>query len=129
MPATSTSLPAMNSMPFATNGQNDSKPPMGQSLQGGQDQNNANWGMHNGRGGQMMYNSNTASPAQGGHHAENDWNQYLPQTGNENFMGQIYGYEQAHPEIKNENHESGANGYYMPSTSLGADGIAPRATK
>jgi len=129
MPATTASLPAMSSMPYA-NGQGDSKPSMGQSMQGGQDQaNNANWGMHNGRGNQMMYNSNTASPAQGGHHVENDWNQFLPPAGNDNYMGQMYGYEQAHPEVKNESHEGGSNGYYMPSTSLGADGIAPRAAK
>ena len=122
MPTTTTSLPAMSSMPYV-NGQNDSKPPMGQQLQGGQDQNNGpGWGMHNGRNSQLMYSSNTASPAQGGHHVENDWNQFLPPTGNENYMGQMYGYEQAHPEVKNESHESGSNGYYMPSTSLGADG-------
>jgi len=122
MPATTASLPAMASMPYA-NGQSDSKPPMAQQMQGGPDQNNGSqWGMHNGRNGQLMYSSNTASPAQGGHHVENDWNQFLPPAGNENYMGQMYGYEQAHPEVKNESHESGSNGYYMPSTSLGADG-------
>jgi hypothetical protein len=122
MPATTASLPAMSSMPYA-NGQTDSKPPMGQPMQAGQDQNNgAGWGMHNGRNSQLMYTSSTASPAQAGHHVENDWNQFLPPTGNENYMGQMYGYEQAHPEVKNESHESGSNGYYMPSTSLGADG-------
>lgn len=119
MPATTTSLPAMSSMPYA-NGQNDSKPHIGQQGPGGLDQSNgANWAMHNGRNNQMMYNSNTASPAQGGHHVENDWNFQL-QAGNDNsYLG--YGYE-THPEVKNETHESGSNGYYVPSTSLGADG-------
>ena len=117
MPTTSTSLPAMNSMPFA-NGSNENKPPMGQQEHGG----NANWPLHNGR--QMMYApSNTASPAQGEHHVENDWNQFLPPTGNENYMGQMYGYGHPHGDVKNESHESGQNGYYMPSTSLGADGM------
>lgn len=112
-------------MPFA-NGANDNKPPMGQPMQGGQGQSGgANWDMHNGRG-QLMYNSNTASPAQGGHHVESDWNNFLPQGGDGNYMGQMYGYEQAHPDVKGESHEGGSNGYYMPSTSLGADGtLAP----
>ena len=104
-------------MPFA-NGSGDSKPQM----QGNQDSNGANWGMHNSRANQMIYNSNNASPAQGGHHVENEWSQFLPPTGNENYMGQMYGYEQAHSEVKNESHEGASNGYYMPSTSLGADG-------
>lgn len=118
MPTTTASLPAMNAMPYA-NGQNESKPHIPHQGQSGLDQSsNANWAMHNGRGNQMMYNSNTASPAQGGHH--DDWNHFLPQTGNDNpYLG--YGYE-AHAEVKNETHESGANGYYVPSTSLGADG-------
>jgi len=127
MPATTASLPAMASMPFA-NGQNDMKPAPGQQMQGSQaqagiDQNsNTNWGLHNARNNQLMYNSNNASPAQGGHHVENDWNSFLPPTSDNNYMGQMYGYEQAHPEVKNEAHEGGSNGYYMPSTSLGADG-------
>lgn len=123
MPATTASLPAMNSMPFA-NGQSDIKPSAGQQLQGNQQQgsmdqgSNANWGLHNARNNQMMYNSNNASPAQGGHHVENDWNSFLPQTNENNYMGQMYGYEQAHPEVKNESHEPASNGYYMPSSGL-----------
>lgn len=107
----------MASMPFA-NGANDTKPQLGQQEQN----NNTNWGMHNGRGNQLMYNSSTASPAQGSHHVESDWNQFLPPSGDGNYMNQIYGYGEAHNEVKNESHEGGSNGYYMPSTSLGADG-------
>lgn len=117
MPTTTTSLPAMASMPFA-NGANENKPQLGQPEQ----PNSSNWGMHNGRGNQLMYNSSTASPAQGNHHVENDWNQFLPPSGDGNYMNQIYGYGEAHNEVKNESHEGGSNGYYMPSTSLGADG-------
>ncbi|KAK5075488.1 hypothetical protein LTR64_001695 [Lithohypha guttulata] len=123
MPATTASLPAMASMPFA-NGSGDSKPQIGQ-----QEQNGANWGMHNGRGGQLMYSSSTASPAQAGHHVENDWNQFLPPAGEANYMNQMYGYGEAHPEVKGEPHEAGSNGYYMPSGALGADGIASRSAK
>lgn len=124
MPTTATSLPAMASMPFA-NGSGDSKPQM----QNNQDSNGANWGMHNSRTNQMIYNSNNASPAQAGHHVENEWSQFLPPSGNEYNIGQMYGYEQAHSEVKNESHEGASNGYYMPSTSLGADGLASRSSK
>lgn len=120
MPATTASLPAMSSMSYA-NGSADSKPAMGQNMPNGQE-NNANWAMHNGRGNQMMYSSNNASPAQGGHGVENDWNPYLPSAGNENYLGHMYGYEQAHPDVKSEAHEAGSNGYYMPTASLGNEG-------
>ena len=110
----------MASMPY-TNGASDSKPPM----PNGQEPNsNANWAMHNGRNAQIMYGSNTASPAQGGHQVGggDEWNQFLPQAGNENYMGHMYGYEQAHPEVKAEGHDGPSNGYYMPGQTLGPDG-------
>jgi hypothetical protein len=67
----------------------------------------------------------------GPHHIGDDWNMF-PSGGNEGYMNPMFGgYEQSQNDVKKdfESHEGGSNGYYIPSTSLGADGIAPRPTK
>jgi hypothetical protein len=56
---------------------------------------------------------------------ENDWNHMFPSGGNEGYMNPMFGgYEQSQNDVKKdfESHEGGSNGYYIPSTSLGADG-------
>jgi hypothetical protein len=104
------------------------------------DPNANNWGsMHGQRNNGMMYQSNSSQDhfgmqqnagddkrnvMPGNHHIGGDeWNHMLG--ANEGYMNPMSfsGYDQAHHDVKKdyESHESGANGYYMPSTSLGAD--------
>lgn len=108
---------------------------------------NDQWAMHDARNQPMMYHQGS-NPS--GHfsmqnqqgddkrvampnaHMGDDWNHMFPGGANEQFMNPVYsGYGQSQQDVKNENHEAGQNGYYMPPTSLGPnpDGIAPRATK
>ena len=101
------------------------------------------WSMHNARNNQMMYHSTSASPVQFGmpqgggddkrnvmpnpHHMGDEWNQPYLAGPNESYMNPIFaGYDQPQTEVKKEYgaHESQPNGYYIPSTSLGADGTS-----
>jgi hypothetical protein len=134
------------------NGQNDmqrqAQPMQPGSGPGGMDPNANNWGsMQHPRSNQMMYHSNSApdhfgmqpgggddkrNVMPGPHHMGDDWNHMFPSGGNEQYMNPMFGgYEQPQNDVKKEfeSHEGGSNGYYIPSTSLGADGIAPRPTK
>lgn len=139
-----------SSMPYSVgpNGQADMQRPgqnqqmQGGAPQGGMDPNAGNqWSMHNARNPQMMYHSTSASPdhfgmqATGGddkrnvmggaHHMGDEWNQMFPAGGNESYMNPMFaGYDQSQNDGKKEYeaHEGGSNGYYIPSTSLGADG-------
>jgi hypothetical protein len=153
--APTTTGPPPSGMAYAmqSNGQGDMQR-QGQPIQpgsgpGGMDPNgNPTWSMHNARNNQMMYHSTSTPPDHfgmqpgagddkrnvmpGSHHMGDDWNHMFPGGGNEGYMNPIFGgYEQQQNDVKKEyeNHEGGSNGYYIPSTSLGADGIAPRATK
>lgn len=61
----------------------------------------------------------------GSHHMGEDWNHMFPPGGNEQYMNPMFGgYDQSQNDVKKdyESHEAGSNGYYIPSTSLGADG-------
>jgi hypothetical protein len=97
---------------------------------------NDQWGMHDARTQQMMYHqgSNPSGhfiQSQGGDdkrvampnaHMESDWNQMFPGGANEQYMNPVFsGYGQSQQDVKNDNHEGGQNGYYMPPTSLGAN--------
>jgi len=150
-PTTSAPAPGM-AYPMQTNGQNDmqrqAQPMQPGSGPGGMDPNANNWGsMQHQRSNQMMYHSNSApdhfgmqpgggddkrNVMPGPHHMGDDWNHMFPSGGNEQYMNPMFGgYEQPQNDVKKEfeSHEGGSNGYYIPSTSLGADGIAPRPTK
>ncbi len=89
----------------------------------------------------MLYQSNPASPdhfgmapnnhdqkrdvMSGGHAPGEDW---IFQPGaNDNYMQPIFSnmgpnYEHAHNGVKNEHHDGNSSEYYIPPTSLGADG-------
>lgn len=110
LPATSASLPAMSTLPYA-NGQADVRPVVGQ----GADASNNNWSMQQHmRTNQNIYNSNNAPATQAGHHMNNDdWNQFLPPTTENNYVGNMYGYSEQHQDVKTEAHEAPQNGYYM----------------
>ena len=57
------------------------------------------------------------------HPMGDDWNQMFPAGTNEQYMNPMFsGYGQSQNDVKNEHHEGGSNGYYIPPTSLGADG-------
>jgi len=118
------------------------------SAPGGMDPNgNTSWSMHDARNSQMMYQTSTPpthygmqpgggddkrNVMPGAHHIGDEWNHMFHPSGNEGYMNPMFGgYDQSQGEVKKdyESHEGGSNGYYIPSTSLGADGIAPRATK
>jgi hypothetical protein len=109
---------------------------------------NNSWNMHNARSNPMMYHPTSAAPEHfgmqpgggedkrnvmpGTHHMGDEWNHMFQPGGNEGYMNPMFGgYDQAQGDVKKEyeTHEGGSNGYYIPSTSLGADGIAPRAAK
>ncbi|RVX68644.1 hypothetical protein B0A52_07071 [Exophiala mesophila] len=151
LPSTSapaTSGPPQSGMTYAMqpNGQPDLQR-QGQSMQpgsgpGGIDSNqNTSWSMHGARNPQMMY-QNATGPSDhfgmqpgggddkrhvipGSHHMGEDWNHMFPPGGNEQYMNPMFGgYDQSQNDVKKdyESHEAGSNGYYIPSTSLGADG-------
>jgi hypothetical protein len=135
-----------------SNGQADMQR-QGQPMQpgsgpGGMDPNaNNQWSMHNARSSQLMYQPTSApdhfgmQPAggedkrvmSGPHHmGGEEWGHMFQPGGNEGYMNPMFGgYDQSQGDVKKDydTHEGGSNGYYIPSTSLGADGIAPRATK
>lgn len=123
-----------------SNGQPDMQR-QGQPGPGGMDPNaNNSWSMHNARGNQMMYQSTSgpdhfgmqsaggedkrnAMPGQ--HHMGEEWGHMFQPGGNEGYMNPMFsGYDQQQGDVKKdfESHEGGSNGYYIPSTSLGADG-------
>lgn len=102
---------------------------------------NNSWSMHNPRSNQMMYHSTSTPPDHfgmqpgggddkrsvmpGPHHMGDEWNHMFPSGGNEGYMNPMFGgYDQSQNDVKKdyETHEGGSNGYYIPSTSLGADG-------
>lgn len=109
---------------------------------GGMDPNaNNSWSMHNQRNSQMMYHPTSApsdhygmQPGGGDdkrnvmpqpHHMGDEWNHMFQPGGNEGYMNPMFGgYDQSQNDVKKEyeTHEGGSNGYYIPSTSLGADG-------
>jgi len=109
---------------------------------GGMDPNaNPSWSMQHARGNQMMYQSSSNPPDHfgmqpaggddkrnvmpGAHHMGDEWNHMFPGGGNEGYMNPMFGgYDQSQNDVKKdyESHEGGSNGYYIPSTSLGADG-------
>jgi hypothetical protein len=107
---------------------------------GAMDPNN-NWAsMQHQRNNQMMYHPNSTQDhfgmqsgggddkrnvMPGSHHMGDDWNHMFPAGGNENYMNPMFsGYDQSQNDVKKEfeSHEGGQNGYYIPSTGLGADG-------
>jgi hypothetical protein len=113
---------------------------------------NGSWSMHNTKPNPMLFHSNPASPDQFGLAANNsdDKRNVLPNSHqqaseewifhpatNDGYMNPIFstnmgpGYEHAHNGVKKEydHHEGSANEYYIPSTSLGADGLPPRSAK
>ncbi len=143
-PTTSAPVPGMV-YPMQPNGQSDMQrqgPPMQPgSAPGGMDPNANNWGsMQHQRSNQMMYHSNSTQDhfgmqpgggddkrnvMPGPHHMGDEWNHMFPAGGNEGYMNPMFGgYEQSQNDVKKEfeSHEGGSNGYYIPSTSLGADG-------
>jgi len=108
--------------------------------------------MQNAKPNPMLYQSNPASPDHFGMAANNnedkrniipgshhpggeDW--IFQHGANEGYMNPIFstnmapGYDHAHSGVKKEyeHHDGSTEGYYIPSTSLGADGLAPRAAK
>ncbi|KIY00559.1 uncharacterized protein Z520_03222 [Fonsecaea multimorphosa CBS 102226] len=144
-PTTSAPAPGM-AYPMQSNGPGDMQRP-GQPMQpgsgpAGMDPNaNNSWSMHNARSNQMMYHSNSTpsdhygmqpgggedkrNVMPGPHHIGDDWNHMFPSGGNEGYMNPMFGgYDQSQNDVKKdyETHEGGSNGYYIPSTSLGADG-------
>ncbi|KAL8243751.1 hypothetical protein R6Q59_010009 [Mikania micrantha] len=154
MTTTATSMAPVGTMPYAmANGQSDmQRSGQNQHMQANAEQGNMdpngpkNWQLHNARNSQMMYHSNSTSPdhfnmgagnddksnvMSGSHHVSDQWNQMPSFGGNEQYMNQMFTpYEQNQNDGKKDYaHEGGSNGYYIPPTSLGADGIAPRATK
>ena len=137
--------PPPSSMPYAmsNNPQADmQRPTPGQPASAGGMEHNAppSWGMHNAGNPQMMYQQTANQPDHFGmqrpggddkrsampnaHGMGDQWNPMFHGDGNEHYMNPMFsGYDQSHGEVKNENHEGGANGYsYLPQTSLGADG-------
>lgn len=137
---TTAGAPPPPSMAYSmnNNAQNDmQRPPSNQPMQGapnpgGMDPNaNSQWAMHNARNPQMMYHQNSNAPdfddkrtgMANAHPMENEWNQMFHGSGtNEQYMNPMFSYDQGHNDTKNEHHEGGPNGYYIPPTSLGADG-------
>ena len=106
---------------------------------------NGSWSMHNTKPNPMLFHSNPASPDQFGLAANNtdDKRSVMPNshqqpgeewmfhpTANDGYMNPMFstnmgpGYEHAHNGVKKEydHHDGNANEYYIPSTSLGADG-------
>jgi len=106
---------------------------------------NGSWSMHNAKPNPMLFHSNPASPDQFGLAANNtddkrnvmanshqqsgeEW-MFQPGT-HDGYMNPIFstnmgpGYEHAHNGVKKEydHHEGNTNEFYIPSTSLGADG-------
>ena len=106
---------------------------------------NGSWSMHNAKPNPMLFHSNPASPDQFGLPANNtddkrnvmanshqqsgeEW-MFQPGT-HDGYMNPIFstnmgpGYEHAHNGVKKEydHHEGNTNEFYIPSTSLGADG-------
>ena len=145
IPTTAAGQPP-SSMPYAMgNAQNDMQRqqpgqamPTNQSAGGMEQAANSAWAMPNARDQQMMYHQNSGQhygmPPAGpddkrnmpaGHQmGGDDWNHMFQPGGNEHYMNPIFsGYDQAHPEVKNESHE-GQNGYYVPPSSIGADGTS-----
>ncbi|KIW19838.1 hypothetical protein PV08_00413 [Exophiala spinifera] len=144
-PTTTASAPGM-AYGMGANGQGDMQR-QGQAMQagaapGGMDPNgHASWQMHDARGNQLMYQSTSTNPNHygmqpgggddkrnvmpGAHHMGDEWNHMFPPGGNEGYMNPMFGgYDQSQGDVKKEyeSHEGGSNGYYIPSTSLGADG-------
>ncbi|EXJ58110.1 hypothetical protein A1O7_05534 [Cladophialophora yegresii CBS 114405] len=143
-PTTSAPAPGM-AYAMQSNGQSDMQR-QGQPMQPGtgpgpMDPNANSWGpMQHQRSNQMMYHSNSTpdhfgmqpgggddkrNVMPGPHHMGDDWNHMFPAGGNEGYMNPMFGgYEQQQNDVKKEfeSHEGGSNGYYIPSTSLGADG-------
>ncbi|RMZ86822.1 hypothetical protein DV736_g5953, partial [Chaetothyriales sp. CBS 134916] len=106
---------------------------------GALDQNSGSqWGIQNARDQQMMYSQSHGQhygiqAAEGddkraiptGHHMGDEWNQMFPSGGNEHYISPMFSsYGQPHGDVKNEAHEGQSNGYYIPPTSLGADGTS-----
>ncbi|KAI1627766.1 fungal-specific transcription factor domain-containing protein [Exophiala viscosa] len=144
-PTTTAPAPGM-SYGMQSNGQGDmqrqGQPMQGASGPGGMDPNaNNSWSMHNSRNNQMMYHSTSTPPDHfgmqpgggddkrnvmpGTHHMGDEWNHMFQPGGNEGYMNPMFGgYDQSQGDVKKEyeSHEGGSNGYYIPSTSLGADG-------
>ena len=112
-------------------GQGDmQRPPSNQPMQGDPNANNQ-WAMHNARNPQMMYHQNSSSddfddkrnPMPNAHPMGDEWNQMFPPGTNEQYINPMFSnYHQGQNDVKNEHHEGGSNGYYIPPTSLGADG-------
>jgi len=105
------------------------------------------WQMHSAaaaaaaRNNQMMYHNTSTPPdhfgmqpgtgedkrnvMSGSHHMGDEWPQMFPPGANEGYMNPMFtGYDQSQNDVKKDydTHEGGSNGYYIPSTSLGADG-------
>lgn len=150
-PMTSTSAPYSEapSMPYhmAAAQPNDMRPPPNQSTpvtSAGPNMGtgpNPAWSMHNDRN-PVLYNTNSTAPNQfamghGGpdekrgvmqaphqmHHEE--WQNMFQTGANDGYMNPMFtGYDQSHHDVKKDfaPHEGGQNGYYVSSTSLGADG-------
>jgi Fungal specific transcription factor domain len=95
-----------------------------QAMQGAPNATNQ-WAMHHARNNQMLYHQNSTASADhfddkrnampNAHAMGDEWNQM--------YMNPMFsGYEQSQGEVKNEHHESASNGFYIPPTSIGADG-------
>ncbi len=107
------------------------RPPPNQQMQGDPNSNNQ-WAMHNARNPNMMYHQQNSTsdhfddkrnPMPNAHPMGDDWNQMFPGGTNDQYMNPMFsGYDQSQDGVKNEHHEGGSNGYYIPPTSLGADG-------
>ncbi|KAL2429880.1 hypothetical protein ABEF95_012676 [Exophiala dermatitidis] len=144
-PATSAPAPGMG-YAIQSNGQADMQR-QAQSMQPGSGPGpmdptgNSSWSMHNPRNSQMMYHSTSThsdhygmQPSGGDdkrnvmpqpHHMGDEWNHMFQPGGNEQYMNPMFGgYDQSQNDVKKDfdTHEGGSNGYYIPSTSLGADG-------
>ncbi|KAK5237739.1 hypothetical protein LTR99_000360 [Exophiala xenobiotica] len=143
-PTTTAPAPGM-AYGMSSNGQGDMQR-QGQMQPGsapaGMDPNgNASWSMHDARNSQMMYQTSTPPThygmqpgggddkrnvmQAGAHHIGDEWNHMFHPSGNEGYMNPMFGgYDQSQGDVKKdyESHEGGSNGYYIPSTSLGADG-------
>lgn len=151
VPYTTTSMPGANipatagapppsSMSYAmnTNAQGDmQRPAPNQPMQasappGSMDPGaNNQWAMQNARNPQMMYHptSNASdfddkrNAMPNAHPMGDEWNHmFHGSSANEQYMNPMFSYDQTHNEVKTEHHEGGTNGYYIPPTSLGADG-------
>jgi hypothetical protein len=129
---TTAGAPPPSSMSYAMN----ERPPSNQPMQGGpppsgMDPNaNPQWAMHNARNPQIMYHQNSSehfddkrNAMPNAHPMNDEWGQMFPGGTNEPYMNPMFsGYDQSQGDVKNEHHEGGSNGYYIPPTSLGADG-------